>query len=389
MLRQDPDVMMVGEVRDLETADIAIRAALTGHLILSTLHTNDAASGVTRLLDIGVEPYLIASSVVAFIAQRLIRVICPHCKTEDTQVSPEIKKLIESEYGIPQGDIRVFRGTGCEECGQTGFRGRIAIHEFLPLTEEIRKLIMERMTAETIKLAATRQGMTSLRFSGWEKVLAGVTTPEEVLETTEEDKLELLGDVSGGDLAAGSNRNAEMQSLVKIPQVLAAGMPPSQKVPGFQFTNLRKFERVVCDVPVTFRILEYKGVMPLSSAAKAKLAAFEFEGHARDLSAGGIYFSVDDPKIAEKQTGGDAGAYAFGKTFESGSILDLKILLKDGGKPVECMAMVKILRVTHPPGKPGSAEPRRVGASFLSIHSEDRHRLVKFCEAHKEPHETV
>ena len=379
MLRQDPDVMMVGEVRDLETADIAIRAALTGHLILSTLHTNDAASGITRLLDIGVEPYLIASSVVAFVAQRLIRVICPDCKAEDTQVSPEIKKLIESEYGIPQGDIRVFRGTGCEQCNQTGFRGRVAIHEFLPLTEEIRKLIMERMTAETIKCAATRQGMTSLRFSGWEKVLSGVTTPEEVMETTEEDRPELLA----GD-SARSGRDAEISKAEKIPSALLAASQLSSRGTGAPFTNLRKFQRVRCDVPVTFRILEYKGAVPLNAQAKAKLAAFEFQGRARDLSAGGIYFLIDDPKINEATTGIEAGPYALGRTFESGSILDLKIMLQDGGKPVVCMAMVKILRVVHSPGAPGiPVEPRRVGASFLSIHSEDRHRLVRFCEVNK------
>ena len=388
MLRQDPDVMMVGEVRDLETADIAIRAALTGHLILSTLHTNDAASGITRLLDIGVEPYLIASSVVAFIAQRLIRVICPDCKAEDTQVSPEIKKLIELEYGIPQGDIRVFRGTGCEACNHTGFRGRVAIHEFLPLTEEIRKLIMERMTAETIKIAATRQGMTSLRFSGWEKVLSGVTTPEEVLETTEEDRPELLAAELAGDLSSGSGRDAKGPGPEKIPSALSAGAFPVSPRPGPQFTNLRKFQRVVCDVPVTFKIIEYKGSMPLSATAKAKLAAFEFRGRARDLSAGGIYVSIDDPKITENQNpGNDAGPYAFGRTFESGSILDLRIMLEDGGKPVDCMAMVKILRVMHSQKTSGgvaAAEPRRVGASFLSIHSEDRRRVVRFCEVNKE-----
>jgi hypothetical protein len=136
---------------------------------------------------------------------------------------------------------------------------------------------------------------------------------------------------------------------------------------------------------VTFRIIEYKGAIPLSSAAKAKLAAFEFQGRTRDLSAGGIYFLIDDPKVTEKQPGGDAGSYAFGKAFESGTILDLKIMLQDGGKPVECMAMVKILRVIHSPGTSGgTTDPRRVGASFLSINSEDRYRLVKFCEANKE-----
>jgi hypothetical protein len=244
---------------------------------------------------------------------------------------------------------------------------------------------MDRMTAETIKLAATRQGMTSLRFSGWEKVLSGVTTPEEVLEATEEDRPELLTDEITGSPSSGSGGDAGTPNSEKIPRALSAGSPPALKGSSLSFTNLRKFQRVSCDVPVIFRIIEYKGAITLSSAAKAKLAAFEFQGHARDLSAGGIYFSVDDPKITEKQSGNEAGPYAFGKTFESGTILDLRIMLQDGGKPVECMAMVKILRVTHSPGAPGgAAEPRRVGSSFLSIHSEDRHRLMRFCEANKE-----
>jgi hypothetical protein len=224
-----------------------------------------------------------------------------------------------------------------------------------------------------------------LRFSGWEKVLSGVTTPEEVLEATEEERPELLANELVRDLSAGSAHNTPALNSENIPPVLSAGSPPVSKGPVLEFTNLRKFHRVNCDVAVTFKILEYKGIMPLNAPAKAKLATFEFQGRARDLSAGGIYFSVEDPKIMDKESGGDAGPYAFGKTFESGSILDLKIMVLDGGKPVECMAMVKILRVTHSSGTPGgTAEPRRVGASFLSIHSEDRHRLVRFCEANKE-----
>ena len=386
MLRQDPDVMMVGEVRDLETADIAIRAALTGHLILSTLHTNDAASGITRLLDIGVEPYLIASSVVAFIAQRLIRIICPDCKTEDMQVPVEVKRLIETEYGIPSGEIRIFRGKGCEECGHTGFRGRIAIHEVLPLTESIRKLIMDRLTAESIKAEAVRQGMTSLRYSGWEKVLAGITTPEEVLETTEEDKPEIFTVPLLGGSSQDTKDAGEAKIEEKPPRVSPSFSKASGK-PDFQYINLRKFQRVACEIPLTFRIIDYKGIMPLVQSAKDELATLEFQGHARDISAGGIYFSVLDQKIRGNQPGGSEGEFSLGRALESGSILEMKIILPEGEKPVGCIAMAKILRVAHLSETSGSAtEPFcRVGAAFLAIDSEDRQRLMKFCETNQEP----
>jgi type II secretory ATPase GspE/PulE/Tfp pilus assembly ATPase PilB-like protein len=383
MLRQDPDVMMVGEVRDLDTADIAIRAALTGHLILSTLHTNDAASGVTRLLDIGVEPYLIASSVVAFIAQRLIRVNCTYCKTEDTKVPLEVKKLIESEYGIPQEDIHIFRGTGCEQCNHTGFRGRIAIHEVLPLTEAIRKIIMDRMTAEAIKVEAVREGMTTLRYGGWEKVLAGITTPEEVLETTEEDKPELLVAETLGDFPTEIS-SAAVKPEGKLPGSLTPGLLPAGKGSGFQYINLRKFQRVTSDVPLSFRIIDYKGIRPLAPQAKAELALLEFKGHVRDISAGGIYFSIFDQKISGGPQRVGEGTLSLGQVLESGSILEIKILLPGGEKPVGCMA--KILRVIHftEPSESAQEPFCRIGVAFLSIDSEDRSRLMKIFELNKE-----
>ncbi len=383
MLRQDPDVMMVGEVRDLDTADIAIRAALTGHLILSTLHTNDAASGVTRLLDIGVEPYLIASSVVAFIAQRLMRMICPYCKTEDQRVSPEVKKLIENEYGIPQEDIRIFRGSGCEQCSQTGFRGRIAIHEVLPLTEGIRKIIMDRMPAESIKTEAVRQGMTTLRYGGWEKVLSGITTPEEVLETTEEDEPELLASEAGRD-SSKEVRSAVVKIEDKLPGALAPALRPAGKSPDFQYINLRKFQRIAIDIPLIFRIIDYKERMPLTPQAKTELALLEFKGHVRDISAGGIYFSIYDQEISGGYQEAVEGAFSLGQVLESGSILEIRIILPNGEKPVGCMA--KILRVMHlsEPSESMKEPFCRVGAAFLSIDSEDRARLIKFFEINKE-----
>jgi general secretion pathway protein E len=175
IVRQDPDVIMVGEVRDRETADIAIRAALTGHFVYSTLHTNDAPSSITRLTDMNVENFLITSSLVAVLAQRLVRVICPDCKISGgTRVSPE-------------GDlIEVFRGAGCEKCFGTGFRGRVGIFELMELNEELRAAIMRSEDASKIATIARKHGMRPLREDGWLKVARGVTTTDEVMRVTQE-----------------------------------------------------------------------------------------------------------------------------------------------------------------------------------------------------------
>lgn len=187
ILRHDPDVMMVGEVRDLETADIAIQSALTGHLVFSTLHTNDAASGVTRLIDMGVEPYLVASSVECFVAQRLIRFLCPKCKVP-TKVTDEILK----DFGLntqTAGVSVVFEAKGCEACNHTGYRGRQGIYEFLLLNDEIRELILARASAGQIKNKAVALGMKTMLQDGWEKIKQGLTTPSEVIRVTQEESV--------------------------------------------------------------------------------------------------------------------------------------------------------------------------------------------------------
>jgi general secretion pathway protein E len=175
IVRQDPDVIMVGEIRDRETADVAIRAALTGHFVYSTLHTNDAPSAITRLKDMGVENYLLSSSLVAVLAQRLVRVICDRCKAPD------------GVRTTPEGEtIDCWRGTGCEECFGTGFTGRIGIFELMELDDELRRLIMANADAAQITTAARRAGMGSLREDGWSKVKSGQTTAAEVLRVTQE-----------------------------------------------------------------------------------------------------------------------------------------------------------------------------------------------------------
>ena len=186
ILRQDPNVIMVGEIRDLETAEIAIRASLTGHLVFSTLHTNDAPSAFTRLIDMGIEPFLVASSVEAVMAQRLVRNICPSCKTERKVDQDYLRRI-----GFPEEDIqtaKVWHGLGCEACRQLGYQGRQGIYEMLILNEALRPLILNRSAASTIAQKAIEQGMRTLRTDGWKKVKEGRTTIEEVLRVTQTEE---------------------------------------------------------------------------------------------------------------------------------------------------------------------------------------------------------
>jgi general secretion pathway protein E len=186
IVRQDPDVIMIGEIRDLETAEIAIRAALTGHLVFATLHTNDAPSAITRLIDMGAEDYLIASSLLGVLAQRLIRVICPSCKTEVFPVS-EMLDEIEYSRGDPRkGPDRFFEGSGCEQCGNTGFIGRVGIYELMPMNDDIRKLTVGKADSNQIRKKAIENGMRPLRDDGWLKVRQGVSSIAEVLRVTQE-----------------------------------------------------------------------------------------------------------------------------------------------------------------------------------------------------------
>ncbi len=183
ILRQDPDVIMIGEIRDAETAEIAIHSALTGHLVFSTLHTNDAAGAVTRLLEMGMENYLISSSLLGIMAQRLVRVICPDCKEIYT---PEMGVM--EEMGVSQSEVKenpIFKGAGCEKCSHTGFRGRKGIYELLLMNDNIRELILEKAPSNVIKEKGRSQGMQTLREAGWHKVKEGISTISEVLRVTQ------------------------------------------------------------------------------------------------------------------------------------------------------------------------------------------------------------
>ncbi len=186
IVRQDPDVIMIGEMRDLETARIAVQSALTGHLVLSTLHTNDAAGGVTRLLDMGLEQYLLTSTVNGILAQRLVRQLCKSCKK--SYIAPEeVVNEIRLRRFQSEGDIILFKPIGCKSCGGLGYRGRLAIIEFLPMTDAIRKLIMAHSSAGTIETMAREEGMITLYENGLQKVLQGLTTLEEVMRVTSEN----------------------------------------------------------------------------------------------------------------------------------------------------------------------------------------------------------
>ncbi len=184
ILRQDPNIVMVGEIRDFETAEISIRAAMTGHLVFSTLHTNDAVSGITRLLDMGIEPFLLASVVRAFLAQRLVRTLCNHCKA-----LAEYPEDYLRETGVPPGAGRHFhRGKGCEHCRNTGYRGRAAIYELVTINENLRRLIIAKQPGSALKNRAVADGMHTLRQDGWRRVLQGMTSVEEVLRVTQQDE---------------------------------------------------------------------------------------------------------------------------------------------------------------------------------------------------------
>jgi type IV pilus assembly protein PilB len=184
-LRQDPNIIMVGEIRDFETAEIGVKAALTGHLVLSTLHTNDAPSTVSRLLNMGIEPFLVTASVNLVLAQRLARRICVDCKAPTDKVLEALVKL-----GMPEEQARkatIYKGRGCGTCNNTGYKGRVALYEVMPFTDALKELVLQGASGADIKAEMIKGGVQSLRMAGIQKILEGVTTPEEVLRTTIED----------------------------------------------------------------------------------------------------------------------------------------------------------------------------------------------------------
>ncbi len=186
VLRQDPDVILVGEIRDRETADISIHASLTGHLVFSTLHTNDSASAITRLIDMNIEPFLVSSSLLAVVAQRLVRVLCKHCKVKYAPTDEDLSRIGINRYDLEDGSV--FRSKGCAKCTDSGFSGRVAIFEILIIDDDIRNLTLGVTDSSTIKRKAMEKGLTTLKMDGASKVISGVTSIDEVLRVTEEEQ---------------------------------------------------------------------------------------------------------------------------------------------------------------------------------------------------------
>jgi general secretion pathway protein E len=191
-LRHDPDIIMVGEIRDKETAEIAIQASLTGHLVLSTLHTNDAAGAFTRLIDMGVEPFLVASSLVAALAQRLVRKLCQHCKEAYVPIDEDIAEIGITPQMLAHAGGKIYRPKGCSRCSGLGYSGRAGIFELLTVTDEVKSLVIREADAGTIKREATRHGMQTLREDGARKVLQGETSIAEVMRVTQDEQMEQM-----------------------------------------------------------------------------------------------------------------------------------------------------------------------------------------------------
>ena len=315
ILRHDPDTLMVGEVRDLETAEIAVRTALTGHLVFSTLHTNDAASGVTRLIDMGVEPYLVASSIEAFVAQRLVRVICPKCKEEDINVLPAVKEEIKESLNLSQTeDIKIFYGKGCDFCHRTGFYGRKAIYEILTFDDTIRAAILEKPRSDYIKSIAMEQGLKTLRQSGWKAVIEGLTTPKEVFNATVKDKLPKI-QKSVISQSTVQSFPIEEKSCLQKSSILRIKKRDDWGVKNTY--DARIFPRTFSPVEIRYQILKQDE----NNSEFLTSDGIEYATMAEDISAGGIRFISKGP-------------------LPVGSILGVKVQLGEGFKSINCLARV-------------------------------------------------
>ncbi|MCM8831020.1 MAG: Flp pilus assembly complex ATPase component TadA [Candidatus Omnitrophica bacterium] len=325
ILRHDPDIIMVGEVRDLETAEIAIRVALTGHLVFSTLHTNDAASGITRLLDIGVEPYLVSSSVEAFIAQRLVRLLCDNCKYEDKAPQPQLRQLIAKDLKLDNIDkVKIYRAKGCPICNFTGYFGRTAIYEILAIDEQIKELILKKAPANQIKKIAMAAGMKTLRQDGWLKVIETLTTPEEIIKVT----------------PASSYESEEVRTTTFFFERKSADKD--------KIFEHRIYPRISTKINISYRIIKSE-----EDLSKKDKSIKEFTV-TKNISAGGLLF-ISKEKI------------------DVGNIIEVTIELPDGiNTPIECLA--KVVRLEE-------IEENKlyyIGICFLDMTSEQRFRLEKF-----------
>jgi len=335
ILRHDPDIIMVGEVRDVETAEIAIRTALTGHLVFSTLHTNDAASGITRLIDMGIEPYLVSSSVQAFVAQRLVRLICPHCKEEDKNVLVGVKEEMAHALCLKSiDDVKIYHGKGCDYCHQTGFYGRMAIYEILLLNDIIRTAILEKPRADHIKKIAVKEGLVTLRQNGWKAVCDGLTTPHEVMNVTEKDI-----SLEEGTVIAKHTRFGQDSLMGKD------AFPTTNEYKG------RIHPRASVPVKIRYRLVTRDENDPNILVSDG----IEYPTYTKDISAGGLKF---ESKILIK----------------IGALIELKIQLEEGQKSISCLG--KVCRLEEDSLK----NVFTVVVYYLDISGADRAFINKFVE---------
>ncbi|MBF0122852.1 MAG: Flp pilus assembly complex ATPase component TadA [Candidatus Omnitrophica bacterium] len=330
VLRHDPDILMVGEVRDRETADIAIRTALTGHLVFSTLHTNDAASAVTRLVDMGVEPYLVASSVRAFVAQRLVRVICSHCKEEDSETLLDVRHEIAQSLGFASSqEIKIFKGRGCDHCNGTGYYGRTAIYEILDVNEDVRAVILEKPRAEEIKRIAVAHGMRTLRQDGWVNVVNGITTPAEVLNVTMKEESPYVQRSAKGISQSGRS-SIGMGALKDGYMVEARGYP-----------------RLLRDMKVEYCIMDRDSAHPNILKPLAGLIS----ATTRDVSASGFSFVLP-------------------QKLSIGALVGARIHIDDGRDPVSCLT--RVIRVEE-----YKNDQFLIALFYLDMAPKDRQRMIQ------------
>jgi type II secretory ATPase GspE/PulE/Tfp pilus assembly ATPase PilB-like protein len=336
MLRHDPDIMMVGEVRDKETAEIAVRVALTGHLVLSTLHTNDAPSSITRLIDIGIEPYLLASSVEAFIAQRLVRVICPQCKKAISDVDQKLIQHIKDSLGFAtDSDLHFFKGSGCEKCNFTGFYGRTAVYEILLVDKNIRGLIKKRSSASEIRQSAIESGMKTLLQDCWQKVINGVTTVEEALRLSQD----FLAEMEMVDMAAKKNK-ANNQKPIDSKELRKGNN-------SLNFADKRLHERVSKNIDIKLKLVDEpkEEILKIkNSKLKGDSKYSRWDGFFDDCltvdSTDAIYQGVSVTAVNVSE-----GGVLFRSQYllPVGSILDIQLTFSSISKSLECLA--KVVRV--------------------------------------------
>jgi type II secretory ATPase GspE/PulE/Tfp pilus assembly ATPase PilB-like protein len=360
MLRHDPDIIMVGEIRDKETAEIAIRVALTGHLVFSTLHTNDSATGALRLIDIGIEPYLVASSIVAFIAQRLVRIICPKCKYESEENLSELKQDIARDLNFDSTkEIKIFKGKGCEHCNFTGYFGRTAIYEILMVNQDIKTLISERASSSEIKQKAVELGMKTLLKDGWQKVVDGITTPEEVLQICQDtesnaDGAALKSKISNSEIGSKQYGAEDRRLYTRIPTMVPLWCRVVEKGDGdiLKLDHSKPFllnqENAFGEKPI------FADINKVVSKEKVSIEAFAVTAN---VSAGGALIESE---------------YLFPKD----SILELKIYLS-AFSPIVCHG--KVVRTGE-----GLPFCFYIAVCFLDVSGEQRRLLDDFVKSEQE-----